>query len=87
MGTVSALEAKTRFGKLLERVARGEEVIITKHEKPIARLVPEGRRDLKPVHKAAAALRDLQKRIKARSAGNSKLTLRDVKTAVSEGRR
>ena len=41
MMTVTAFEAKTRFGKLLERVARGEEVVITRHEKPVARIVPE----------------------------------------------
>ena len=46
MATVTAFEAKTRFGQLLERVARGEEVVITRHDKPVARLVPEGRPDL-----------------------------------------
>jgi prevent-host-death family protein len=40
MTTISAFEAKTRFGDLLERVSRGEEIVITKHQKPIARLVP-----------------------------------------------
>ena len=43
MITISAFEAKTRFGDLLERVSRGEEIVITKHQKPVARLVPEGR--------------------------------------------
>ena len=42
MVSVTALEAKTRFGKLLSRVAKGEEVVITKHDKPVARLVPDG---------------------------------------------
>ena len=40
MGNVSAFEAKTRFGELLDRVAKGEEVVITRHDKPVARLVP-----------------------------------------------
>jgi len=35
MESVTALEAKTRFGQLLERVVQGEEVIITRHEKPV----------------------------------------------------
>ncbi len=35
-----AFEAKTKFSELLERVRRGEEITITRHEKPIARLVP-----------------------------------------------
>ncbi|HEV2093806.1 MAG TPA: type II toxin-antitoxin system Phd/YefM family antitoxin [Rubrobacter sp.] len=33
-------EAKTHFSKLVERVMRGEEVVIGKAGKPVARLVP-----------------------------------------------
>lgn len=36
MATVTAFEAKTRFGELLERVSKGEEVVITRHDKPVA---------------------------------------------------
>ncbi len=38
--TVGAYEAKTRLSQLLERVAAGEEITITRHGQPIARLVP-----------------------------------------------
>lgn len=38
--TVGAFEAKTKFSELLERVSAGEEITITKHERPVARLVP-----------------------------------------------
>jgi prevent-host-death family protein len=38
--TVGAFEAKTKFSELLERVGQGEEITITKHEKPVARPVP-----------------------------------------------
>lgn len=37
---VNVHEAKTHFSKLLERVAIGEEVIIAKAGKPVAKLVP-----------------------------------------------
>jgi prevent-host-death family protein len=37
---VGAFEAKTHFAKLLERVANGEEIMITKHGTPVARLIP-----------------------------------------------
>jgi prevent-host-death family protein len=40
MNTVGAYEAKTRFSQLLERVAAGEEITITRHGHPVARLVP-----------------------------------------------
>jgi len=33
-------EAKTHFSKLLERVAAGEEIVIGKAGKPVAKLVP-----------------------------------------------
>ena len=40
METVGAYEAKTHLSKLLDRVARGENLIITRHGKPVAKLVP-----------------------------------------------
>ena len=40
---IGAYEAKTHLPALLERVARGEQITITKHGKPVARLVPVGR--------------------------------------------
>jgi prevent-host-death family protein len=37
---VNIHEAETHFSRLLERVAMGEEVIISKGGKPVAKLVP-----------------------------------------------
>ena len=37
-------EAKTHFSRLLARVCEGEEVVIAKAGKPVARLVPVGKR-------------------------------------------
>ena len=56
MATVTAFEAKTRFGELLERVAKGEEVVITRHDKPVARLVPEGAPRLDEVRRSVEGL-------------------------------
>jgi prevent-host-death family protein len=86
MESVTAFEAKTRFGRLLERVARGEEVIITRHDKPVARLAPEGRASLEAARKAVARLDALRDRIAARTAGKARLTAEDFKAAVEEGR-
>ena len=41
---VGAFEAKNKLGTLLDRVECGEEIIITRHGKPIARLVPNATR-------------------------------------------
>lgn len=40
MQTTNIHEAKTHFSKLLERVSKGEEVIIAKAGTPVARLIP-----------------------------------------------
>jgi prevent-host-death family protein len=37
---VNVHEAKTHFSKLLERVALGEEVVIARAGRPVAKLVP-----------------------------------------------
>lgn len=84
MAKVSAFEAKTRFGELLERVSRGEEVVITRHDKPVARLVPEGAQRLDEVRRSVQGLRDLQQRVKRRS--KATLSDRQVRMAIEEGR-
>lgn len=40
MHTVNIHEAKTHLSKLIDEVAAGEEIIIAKAGKPVARLVP-----------------------------------------------
>jgi prevent-host-death family protein len=40
MDTVNVHEAKTQLSRLLDRVARGEEVIIARNGRPVAKLVP-----------------------------------------------
>jgi len=84
MAKVTAFEAKTRFGELLERVSRGEEVVITRHDKPVARLVPEGVQRLDDVRRAVSGLRELQNRIRRRS--RAKLSDREVRSAIEKGR-
>jgi prevent-host-death family protein len=86
MSTVTAFEAKTRFGELLERVARGEEIIITRHDRPVARIVPEGRRSVEQARHAVAGLNALRDRISARTKGRAKLTDADVRKAIDRGR-
>ena len=87
MASVTAFEAKTRFGKLLERVTRGEEIVITRHEKPVARIVPEGRTSLEDVRVAVAGLRGLRQRIAKRRGDKPTLTQARVARLIQEGRR
>lgn len=87
MATVTAFEAKTRFGELLERVTRGEEIVITRHDKPVARIVPEGAQRLEDVQKAVGGLRELQRRIALRTKRKVRLSNREARSAIEEGRR
>jgi len=83
---VTAFDAKTRFGELLDRVARGEEIVITRHDHPVARIVPEGRRSLEHTRGAVARLAALRARIAARTKGRRTLDADDVRAAIERGR-
>ena len=87
MTTIAAFEAKTKFGELLDRVIAGEEIVITRHEKPVARIVPEGVSRLANAERAAAGLEALQKDIADYCAGKPALSWRKFKSFVEEGRR
>jgi prevent-host-death family protein len=60
MLTVGAFEAKTHLSSLLERVERGEEVVITRHGKAVARLVPAARIDRERAQDVVAKLKALR---------------------------
>ena len=56
---VGAFEAKNTLGSLLDRVERGEEIVITRHGKPVARLVPNaGRVDRSQARAAFERIRE-----------------------------
>lgn len=58
MPEIGAFEAKNTFGSLLDRVLQGEEIVITRHGKPVARLVPNtGRIDSAQAKTALARIR------------------------------
>jgi prevent-host-death family protein len=42
LASVGAYDAKTRLSESLDRVEKGELIVISRHVKPVARLVPEG---------------------------------------------
>ncbi len=61
MITLGAFEAKTHLSSLLERVAQGEEIVITRHGKPLARLIPVAVADNSRVDLAISKLKVLRK--------------------------
>jgi prevent-host-death family protein len=87
MAKMSAFEAKTRFGELLQRVERGEEIVITRHGRPIARVVREGPPSLDSVKRSVEGLRQLRERIRRRSRSRSTLSAAEVRAAIAHGRK
>lgn len=87
MPTVTAFEAKTRFGELLERVGRGEEIVITRHDKVVARIVPDGARSLEHVRQAVLDLHQLRQEIGRRTRRRARLSDAEVRAAIEDGRR
>jgi prevent-host-death family protein len=63
MREVQASEAKTHLPQLLDDVEHGETIIITRHGRPIARLVPDEDRRQAEAREAVAAIRALRKRV------------------------
>ena len=84
---MTAFEAKTRFGELLHRVEQGEEIVITRHDRPVARVVREGLPNLDSIKRSVDGLRELQQRIKKRTRGKASLTLVEVRSAINAGRK
>lgn len=87
MTTMTAFEAKTHFGEVLVRVSRGEEIVITRYDKPMARIVPEGGHDTRKTMAAVDGLLALQKRIGSRSDESTALSDAEARSAIDEGRR
>jgi prevent-host-death family protein len=62
---IGAFEAKNKLSSLLERAERGEETVITRRGKPVARLVPfHGKTNREKARKAAEGLRSLARELK-----------------------
>ncbi len=76
---VGLFEAKTRLSALVARVQRGEEITITKHGVPVARLIPAEQLVRRNSGQAAAQIRELRRGV----------VLGDVslRSLIEEGRR
>lgn len=81
MKTVGSYEAKTHLPRLLDEVAKGETITITKHGVPVAQLVPPPDAQRPDVGAAIEAVRQFRRREKISLGG---LSVRDL---IEEGRR
>ena len=81
MTTVGIFEAKNRLSELVDRAARGEEIVITRRGEQVARLMPPRAQD------APGQARALAARIRRSRAGQAlggEISIRDM---IEEGRR
>lgn len=79
MRTVGAYEAKTHLSRLLDQVAAGETIEITRHGRAVARLTPTQQQP--SVDEAIEALRQFRRREKIALDGVS------IRELIEEGRR
>jgi prevent-host-death family protein len=80
MKQIQASAAKAQFAELLDEVERGETVVITRHGKPVARLVPDqaGRRE--EIRRALEGIKELRKR-------GPRATIKEILAWRDEGRK
>jgi len=64
MLTVGVFEAKTHLAALLLQVGKGQQILITKHGHPIARLIPATNIDIAERQNAIGQLKQFNKGIK-----------------------
>ena len=82
---IGAFEAKNTLGSLLDRVQQGEEIVITRHGKRVAKLVPADRgRDVEAAKAAAVRIR---LRAEARGKLDPPITIEEILSFRDEGRR
>lgn len=87
METVGLFEAKTHLSELIARAERGEEVVITRHNKPVAKIVPI--REVSPELVARrmeiiAEMKRIGREIEARG---GPITIQEILSWRDEGRR
>ncbi len=68
MREIQASEAKTHLPRLLDDVERGDTIVITRHGRPIARLVPETARREAEIRAAIADIKAFRQAMPALSA-------------------
>jgi len=83
--TIPLAEAKNKLSELVARVNHGEEIMITRHDKEVARLVPATKRSKADGLRAINIMRELRKNTFLNQPGKKKkLASRDL---IAAGRR
>ncbi len=80
MREIQSSEAKTHLAHLLDEVERGETVIITRHGRPIARIIPEQQLRNQSIDHARTAIEAIRR-------ANGTMSIDDILSSRHEGHR
>ena len=80
MKEIQSSVAKAQFAELLDEVERGETVIITRHGKPVARIVPDDQARKQRFDRAVVRMQERRKQ-------NKPVTAEEIIAWKNEGRR
>jgi len=79
MERLGIYDARARLSELIERVQSGEEVVLTRHGEPVARLVPEKQQRRRSRAATVKRIRTLARKLDIRDV--------DVRKLIEEDRR
>jgi prevent-host-death family protein len=85
--TMGLFEAKTHLSELVAQVEAGDEVVITRHNKPVARLVPVGGASRALVARRRRVAAEMQAIGREMAARGGPVTREEILEWVHEGRR
>ena len=78
---VGAFEAKTHFSQIIEKAERGEDFIITRRGKPVAKIIPFQQEMEMTFKEAVEGMKELRKKYRGKPGDFN------VREAIEEGRR
>ena len=77
---IGAFEAKTHFSQIIEQVSHGEDFIITRRGKPVAKIIPFKQEQEMTFQEAIAQLKEMRKLYRGEPGSFN------VREAIEEGR-
>ena len=86
MESIGLFEAKTHLSELIARAERGEEVVITRHNKPVAKLVPVSDRPPFDPEKRRQAIQSLLSLRDELLQAHGSMTTEEIVRLVRDGR-
>ena len=82
MREIQASDAKAHLSRLLDDIERGETIIITRHGRAIARIIPEAHRRRREIGEALADIKELGKEIGRK---HGPVSVEEIISSIHEG--